>query len=94
MKSYSAWTGLDGKAKTLVEGVERPRTLNGAHMPETEVQLWTIHAATWEEASAIHFLRLGSGDYRPHGEAQPCPVCGAMYYPEGSRDCWRCERKV
>ena len=94
MKSYSSWSGVDGKPITLVEGIDRPRTLNGEHIKETEVLLWTIHAETWEEASAIHFLRMGDGDFRPHGESKPCPMCGAMYYPQGSRDCWRCQKKV
>jgi hypothetical protein len=94
MKSYSSWTGSDGKGRTLVEGVERPRTLNGKHMIDTEVLLWTIQAETWEEASAIHFLRIGHGGYQPHGDVKPCPKCSAMYYPEGSGDCWRCGIKV
>ena len=90
MKIYTAWH--DGKTKScmLVPGEGPPRYLNGSLQPDCEVLLWRIEAATWEEAMAIHNLRQGHGDYVPMGEAKPCPKCGAMYYPEGSGECWRC----
>lgn len=52
--------------------------------------LYVIEAGSSEEASAIHNLRQGWGPYKPMGKAEPCPTCGAMYYPEGSGDCWSC----
>ena len=52
--------------------------------------LWEFEAATWEEASAIHHLRMGFEPYAPAGSWEPCPKCGAAYYPLGSGQCWRC----
>lgn len=47
-------------------------------------------AATTEEASSIHNLRMGFGPYQPMGAPEPCPKCGAWFYPEGGGECWRC----
>ena len=53
------------------------------------VFLYEFEAATWEEACAIYHLRQGFEPYKPDGEPAECPVCKAMYYPEGSGVCWR-----
>jgi hypothetical protein len=56
-----------------------------------EIQtLYEFEAATWEEAMAIHHLRMGWGPYNPRCNAEECPQCKAVYYPEGSGQCWRC----
>lgn len=52
--------------------------------------LWEIDVATCEEALAIYHLRMGFEPFVPQGEWQPCPSCGAVYYPEASAQCWRC----
>jgi hypothetical protein len=54
--------------------------------------LWEIHVATLEEALAVYHLRMGFEPYVPEGNPQPCPKCGAVFYPEGSGQCWRCGR--
>lgn len=52
--------------------------------------LWEIETDTFEEAMAIRNLRMGFEPFVPEGEWQPCPKCGAVFYPEGSGQCWRC----
>lgn len=59
-------------------------------LPTDAVLLWEVEADTWEEAQAIHHLRMGFGPYVPMGDSKPCPKCGTPYYPEGSGECWRC----
>jgi hypothetical protein len=90
MGTYSAWKGSNGKGGTLIAGDGPPRFVDGTLMPDCELLLWKFDAATFEEASAIHHLRMGDGGYMAHGNPAPCPKCGAMYYPEGSGECWRC----
>jgi hypothetical protein len=82
---YTGWTNKDGDTE-LSNNDNRPPLFNDG----TEVLLWRIEAATPEEALAIHHLRLGFEPYKPMGEPAPCPKCGAIFYPEGSGECWRC----
>jgi len=46
------------------------RLLSGA----TELA-WHFEAATWEDANAIHSLRMGWEPYQPPGRPAPCPTC-------------------
>ncbi len=53
--------------------------------------LYEFDAATGEEASTIHYERMGWQHYKPLGEPSPCPnLCGSYYYPLGSGDCHVC----
>ena len=53
--------------------------------------LHRIQADTWEEASAVHHIKLGWEPYVPAGPAEPCPYnCGALYDPQGSGECPNC----
>lgn len=52
--------------------------------------LYIIEAATWEEACAVRNLRQGWSPYQPIGQHDLCPQCSAIYWPEGSAQCWRC----
>jgi hypothetical protein len=52
--------------------------------------LFEYEADTPEEAMAIYQLRLGFGAFLPMGDPEPCPKCGAIYYPGGSSICWHC----
>jgi len=54
------------------------------------VRLYAVEAATYEEAMAVHHLRMGWEPYRPVGTASPCPKCGAQVYAGGSGQCWQC----
>lgn len=89
-KIYSAWTNAANSAVSFVPGEGPPCAADGTKLPDCEVLLWKIEAATWEEACAINHLRLGHGSYSASGAAKPCPKCGANFYPEGSGECWRC----
>lgn len=84
MPIFTVWQSKDRMQISLVGGEEPPPQDDCVEL------LWRIEAATSEEASAIHHLRLGWEPYKPIGEAAPCPKCGAMFYPEGSGECWRC----
>ena len=90
MAIYSVWSNKDGDKNTMISGEGHPKAVDGSLLSDCEVLLWRIEAATWEEASAIHHLRMGWEPYRPMGESSPCPKCGAAFYPQGSGQCWRC----
>ncbi len=48
---------------------------------------YQIEAATFEEALAIHYLRMGYGPYQPGSEPLECPLCSNYYYL-GSGKCF------
>ena len=89
LKIFTAW-GTKGTPNTLVDGEGRPKFANGTLMPNCDELIFTIQAATWEEAMAIYNIRLGHDPYRPIGKPEKCPKCGAVFYPKGSGECWRC----
>jgi hypothetical protein len=91
-KKYSVWA-LEGEniGHCLVEGEGPLQFANGEIDDECEIRLYTFEAASLEEAMSIYHLRQGWVPYKPEGKAEPCPNCGAMYYPKGSGECWRCE---
>jgi len=78
MKTMSFWSNKAGDEVTGREGVEQPSG------DECVIPLYSIQAATYEEAMAIHHLRMGWNPYRPIGESSPCPKSGASYYPNVS----------
>jgi hypothetical protein len=92
MKTYEAWQDPEDDSILLAtsEGVARDRA--AGHLGPGAQLLYRFEAATHEEASAIHALRMGWAPYRPLGPATPCPACGALLYAEGSGECWRCGR--
>jgi hypothetical protein len=90
MTIYTVWSSKDGGEITMVAGEDRPKFAGGSLQPNCVVLLWRIEAATFEEASAIHHLRMGWDPYKPMGKPQACPKCGVAYYPKGSGECWRC----
>jgi len=68
MAIYTVWSSKDGGEITMVSGEERPKFADGSLQPDCEVLLWRIEAATFEEASAIHHLRMGWEPYKPMDE--------------------------
>ena len=90
MRTFTVW-GENGEPGALSSGTERPKTADGSDVPNLGERLWTIDAATYEEAMAIYNLRCGHEPYLPSGQASPCPRCGALIYARGSGQCWRCE---
>ncbi len=91
---YSVWSHKgEQSGHTLIEGEGPLRFANGEIDEDCEERLYTIEAGSWEEAAAIYHLRQGWEPYNPDCVSKPCPDCGAMHYPEGSGECWRCEHK-
>ena len=90
MATYEAWgdPAADSVLLTTADEADRQRAA-GLLSGDAELA-WRFQAATWEEANAIHSLRMGWEPYHPAGRTAPCPTCGAADYPEGSAQCWRC----
>jgi hypothetical protein len=88
-RTFEAWDdGENGITLTLASEIERQRT-TGA-ISAAAKRLHVIEADTWEEAAAMHAIKMGWGPYNP-GPSAPCPRgCGAFYYPEGSGECPNC----
>lgn len=74
----------------LVIAENEPDMRKRGLLSENAELLWEIVTDTPEEAWAIFNLRMGFEPYQPQGEWEPCPKCGAVFYPEGSGYCWRC----
>jgi hypothetical protein len=92
MRIFTAWGGQGDKGpSTFIGGEGPPRAANGTLLSECEQFFWRIEAGSWEEASAVYHLRQGWEAYQPEGAAEPCPECGALHYPKGSGQCWRCD---
>ena len=90
-KTYSAWGEKESEdANCLVEGEGPPCFANGEVDETSSEFFFKIYAASWEEAMAIYHLRQGWEPYNPNGEPKQCPSCNAIYYPEGSGQCWKC----
>lgn len=88
---YSAWGRVGDAFPCMLVAGEGPLTYrDGTVDPDCQQQFYTICACNFEEASAIYYLRQGWAPYRPMGNSAPCPQCGALYYPEGSGQCWSC----
>ena len=90
MARFEAWDDPSDQSITLAKSEDIPGLRERALLSSDAYQLYAFEAATFEEANAIHFLRMGWEPYRPEGPGVPCPDCGATYYPQGSGDCWRC----
>jgi hypothetical protein len=92
-KTYEAWAEGDGPTWTSItlataEGIEEQRA-KGLLPPNSRLR-YRIDADTWEEAMAVHHVKMGWSPYQP-GKAQLCPNdCGALFYPDGSGECPRC----
>lgn len=85
---FEAYSASDGIIFASVESIEDQRAKG---LLEREAQLlYVLEADTWEEALSIHNLRMGWGPYNPMSDPEPCPKCGAWFYPKGSGQCWRC----
>lgn len=87
MTKYEAWEMDDGCV--LFGSENREQVLANPAVKFVKL-LYEFEAATGEEASAIHNLRMGFGAYTPNGEPEECPKCCAWFYPQGSGQCWRC----
>jgi len=88
LRRYSVWSDGEGGI-TMVVGDDIPRFADGTPQGSKNSLLFTIDAATLDEAMAIRNLRLGRAPYRPGGKAADCPNCAATYYPESFGGCWK-----
>ena len=92
-KVYEAWQGDAGCSTAFapVESILEQRA-NGL-LPTDAKLLYRVEADTYEEAMAVHHIRMGWSPYVPVGEPRGCPRgCGAVFYPEGSGECPNCGR--
>lgn len=87
---YEAWITADGTEITLADGGQIEESRSKGLLGQDARLLYKIEAATWEEANAIHHIRMGWETYKPEREPAQCPRCEAWYYPRGSGECWRC----
>ena len=90
---FEAWSSANG-TEVCVATEAQARELRAAKsLGDYPKLMYSIEASTWEEAMAVHHIRMGWEPYQPSGEAQPCPhKCGALYYPQGSGFCRNCGR--
>jgi hypothetical protein len=89
-EEYECWLDPVDSGITLTTRQNAHAHRANGQLSDDATLLYTIVAATWEEAQAIHHLRQGWAPYVPMGEASACPACDAHYYPLGSGRCWRC----
>jgi hypothetical protein len=90
MQKYEAWSDPANNSVSFGPASTIQSQREQGLLSPSAVLLHRIEAATWEEANAIHSLRMGEAPYTPLGEPAPCPKCSATYYPHGSGQCWRC----
>jgi len=91
LKLYQVWRDPEDDSLTVSteDGIARLREQN--LLSASAVFLYPITAASYEEASAIYYLRQGWHPYRPMGNAELCPRgCGSHFYPGGSGECPFC----
>jgi hypothetical protein len=87
-QQFEAWRTEDGVVLGTLSSIAEQRAKG--LLSSSAQHLYSISACTWEEAQAIHHLRMGFEPYKPQGPASPCPKCNALLYPEGSAQCWQC----
>ena|ERR1051325_11022753 len=93
-KVYEAWIEDNEEKSTSItlataEGIEEQKTKG---LLDRKAKLkYRIEADTFEEAMAVHHIKMGWSPYKPSGEPMSCPrSCGAIFYPEGSGECPNC----
>jgi hypothetical protein len=88
-KAYEGWASKGSVTFTLAQSIP---DLRQRGLLEADAKfLHRIEADTFEEALAVHHLRIGREPYRPMGKPAQCPNgCGAYFYPEGSGECPNC----
>ena len=87
-QQFEAWRTEDGVVFGTLASIAEQRSKG--LLSSSAQHLYSISARTWEEAQAIHHLRMGFEPYKPQGLAAPCQKCGALLFPHGSAQCWQC----
>ena len=92
---FEAWSTAEGDEVTVVPAEEATALSGERPLGAAPTLLYEIQAESWEEAMAVHHVRMGWEPYKPLGKAKACPRgCGALYYPDGSGWCRNCGRVV
>ncbi|HEV2799816.1 MAG TPA: hypothetical protein VGW12_04930 [Pyrinomonadaceae bacterium] len=91
-KVYEAWRDEQNSTITTFappEAIEQERA--AGEISGKAVFLYRVEADTFEEAMAVHHIKMGWEPFVPMGEAEECPRgCGVTFYPEGSGECPNC----
>jgi hypothetical protein len=90
-KVYEAWQDEPTCSITFAppEAIQQERATGS--ISDGAKLLYRVEADTFEEALAVHHIKMGWRPFVPMGEATECPRgCGAMFYPEGSGECPKC----
>jgi hypothetical protein len=87
---YQVWSDPEDNSLSLLRFQDVKQSRDQGQLSNRAVLRYNFIANTGEEAASIRNLREGWAPYLPMGDAAPCPKCGAMFYPEGYGDCWRC----
>jgi hypothetical protein len=92
-KVYEAWDDEPDGGITLAEvNIIQTNLANGLLSKDARL-LHRIEADTFEEAQAVHNIKMGWSPFVPEGKPKACPQnCGAVFYPEGSGECPNCGR--
>lgn len=93
---YEAWAERDARTGVwgtmtfgTIENIQDHRT-KGLLAPTAELR-HRVEVDTFEEALAVHYIKMGWSPFQPTGKPTPCPnSCGAFFYPEGSGECPNC----
>lgn len=88
---YEAWITSDKTQITCGTATDIEENRRKGLLGEEFALLYEIEAATYEEAMAVHHIRMGWEPYKPVGTPEECPNgCGAIYYPKGTGWCRIC----
>jgi len=87
MKKFEAWQNETEIAFGPVEKIASEK--RQGLISDTATLIHTVYADTWE-AMAVHHIKMGWEPYKPVGNAEFCPKCGSIYYPNGSGVCPKC----
>lgn len=63
-KTYSIWTDATGLIVTLVEGIERPKYVNGMYCTDAIHQIDVIEAKDWIAANVFLHEKMGWEPYK------------------------------
>jgi hypothetical protein len=89
-KTYECWWDESRSEVILTTHALASAGRLDGQISQHAVLRYRFNASTYEEASAIHYLRQGFSSYHPHGEVEKCPQCSENFYPLGSGECWKC----
>ncbi len=91
LRVFEAWADDAGGSITFAEADEIAVLQSRGLLAATARLIHRVHTETYEEAQAVHHVKMGWSPYKPLGLAADCPKGGgAQYYPAGSGECPNC----